>query len=82
MHCVNCYFKWEIGDIKNLEEDAEIILSYSMASNGLAANQSKTVFMLLNMKKKATQNLEEEELSIRLGNSQVRRSEHEMYLNN
>ena len=36
--------------MKNLEEDAEAILAY-MASNGLVANQSKTIFMILNMKK-------------------------------
>ena len=62
--------------IKNLEEDANIILSY-MASNGLAANQNKTVFMLLNMKKHAAKNQEEEqeeELSIKVGNSLVKRS--------
>ena len=48
-----------------------------MASNGLAANQNKTVFMLLNMKKHAAKNQEEEqeeELSIKVGNRLVKRS--------
>ena len=37
--------------IKNLKQDANAILSY-LASNGLVANASKTVFMVLNMTKK------------------------------
>ena len=36
--------------IKNLKHDADAILSY-MASNGLVANASKTVFMILNLTK-------------------------------
>jgi hypothetical protein len=35
--------------IKQLEEDAKRILEF-MASNGLVANPSKTVFMMLNRK--------------------------------
>ena len=66
-----------LNQIIDLEEDANIILSY-MASNGLAANQNKTVFMLLNMKKLASKNLEEEEqrknMVIKVGNSLVKRS--------
>ena len=40
----------ETDVIKKLEEDAAEILKF-MASNGLAANSSKTVFMMLNSKK-------------------------------
>ena len=36
--------------IKNLKHDAESILKY-MASNGLVANASKTIFMILNLTK-------------------------------
>jgi hypothetical protein len=37
--------------IKQLEEDAKSILEF-IASNGLVANPSKTVFMMLNSKQK------------------------------
>ena len=49
--------------MKNLEEDAASILSY-MASNGLVANQSKTVFMVLNMKKQCDKEIAEAGISI------------------
>ena len=44
--------------IQNLKHDADAILSY-MASNGLVANASKTVFLILNITKKEA----EEELA-------------------
>ena len=49
--------------LNHLEEDAANILSY-MASNGLVANQAKTVFMVLNMKKQCDKQLAAEGISV------------------
>ena len=53
--------------LKNLEEDADAILRF-MASNGLVANASKTVFMLLNHKDKSEEKIP---ISIKVGNNDV-----------
>ena len=47
----SCQDRVEQVVIKQLEEDAESILEF-MASNGLVANPSKTVFMMLNSKQR------------------------------
>ena len=62
----SCQDKKEQVVIEKLEEDAESILQF-MASNGLVANPSKTVFMMLNSKTK------ENELArkIKVGNHEI-----------
>ena len=50
-----------------LEEDADAILKF-MASNGLVANQNKTVFMLLNLKKKKP---DDHLIQIRVGENRI-----------
>ena len=49
------------------------VLSVFMASNGLVRNESKTVFMSLNMN--SQEKLKEEWKKIRIGNDSVERSE-------
>ena len=56
--------------LKYLEADADMILKF-MASNGLVANQKKTVFMLLNNKGK---NKEKEPTKIRVGENYIEQS--------
>ena len=56
--------------IKNLEEDANNILNY-MASNGLVANASKTVFMILGLSKQ----LKEKTHTIKVGESIIEASD-------
>ena len=55
--------------MRHLEEDAANIMAY-MASNGLVANQSKTVFMVLNMKKQCDKLMAES--GIQIGNTKVK----------
>ncbi len=46
----SCYGKSQEEVMVKLEEDSKNILQF-MASNGLVANESKTVFMMINSKK-------------------------------
>ena len=52
-----------------IEEDADAILRY-VASNGLVANQSKTVLMIMNRKK--DKNNEADLVKIRVGNTMIK----------
>ena len=57
--------------MNKLGEDAEGVLDF-MASNGLVANPSKTVFMMLNNKTRSTV----ERLEINVGGDMIEQSEH------
>jgi hypothetical protein len=64
----SCNGKTDEEVIKKLEEDAENVLKF-MASNGLVANPTKTVFMMLNSK-----NPSQTPRKVRIGNSEVEES--------
>ena len=67
----SCQDQTETDVIKKLEEDAAEILKF-MASNGLVANSSKTVFMMLNSK----QTEETHPRKIKVGKEEVTESDH------
>ena len=50
MHIIPCNIHFKRVGVLNLKHDAEAILKFT-ASNGLVANASKTVFMILNLTK-------------------------------